>query len=448
MTESTKGRELRILMLEDTSADAELSEYELRKAGIPFTAQRVENLAAFKRALRDFHPDIILSDYNLPDCTGMDALQLVQHDHPEVPVVMVTGALTDIEAVELIHAGAKDYVLKDRLARLAPAVQRALAMEQSARARADAEQALRKSYDDLEMRVRQRTAEWTIANAALKLEKDEQTKLIKELAAAHSQMLQSEMMASLGQLAAGAAHEISDPVGFVVSSLGTMGKYIHELSRVLAAYESHESELPPESRAAIAAVRQQADLDFMHTDTDNLLAESLAGLQRVNRIVHDLRDFSLVDKQEKQPADLERGLDSTLNIIWNKLKDKAEIVKEYAGIPRIKCLLPQLNQVFMHLLVNAGQAIDDHGRITIRTGETDNEVWVEIEDTGRGILPEHMKRIFDPFFTTRPTGAGTGLGLSLSNDIVHEHGGRIEVKSEFGRGSVFRVVLPKDANPV
>ncbi|MBU0622353.1 MAG: hypothetical protein KJ795_10930 [Gammaproteobacteria bacterium] len=360
---------------------------------------------------------------------------------------MVTGVLSDIAAVELIHAGAKDYVLKDRLARLAPAVQRALAMEQSARARAAAELELRKSHDDLEARVRQRTAEWTIANAALKLEKEEQGKLIKELAAAHSQMLQSEMMASLGQLAAGVAHEISDPVGFVASNLGTLGKCIHGLLRVLEAYESHEGELSPESRAAIAGIRQQVDLDSTRSDADNLLSESMAGLQRVKRIVLDLNDFSHVKSQDRQMADLERGLDSTLNIVWNELKDKAEIVKEYAGIPKIKCLLAQLNQVFMHLLINAGQAIDEHGRITIRTGETDTEVWVEIEDTGRGILPEHMKRIFDPFFTTRPAGAGTGLGLSMSNDIVREHGGRIEVKSEFGRGSVFRVVLPKEARP-
>lgn len=444
MSESFADRKLRILMLEDTPSDAELAEYELRKEGISFTAQRVEGLEAFKRALDDFHPDIVLSDYNLPDCTGMDALQHVQHEHPEVPVVMVTGALSDVEAVELIHAGAKDYVLKDRLARLAPAVQRALAMEQSARARAAAEQALRKSHDDLEMRVRQRTAEWTIANAALKLEKEEQAKLIKELATAHTQMLQSEKMASLGQLAAGVAHEINNPIGFVNSNLGTLQKYVQALFRVLEAYESHAGELSPESRAAIVAVTQQADLDFMRNDAGNLLTESMAGLLRVKRIVQDLKDFSHVDKQEMQLADLERGLDSTLNIVWNELKYKAEVVKEYKGLPKIRCILAQLNQVFMNLLINAAQAIDEHGRIVIRTGETVKEVWVEIEDSGKGIPAENLDRIFDPFFTTKPVGSGTGLGLSLSYGIVRDHGGRIEVKSEAGKGSVFRVVLPKE----
>ncbi|MCK9200441.1 MAG: HD domain-containing protein [Gallionella sp.] len=149
MEQTSMNRELRVLMLEDTVTDAELAERELRKAGIVFTALRVETQDAFERALAEFHPDIILSDYKLPNFNGMAALGIVQRDHPEVPVVMVTGALSDIEAVELIHAGAKDYVLKDRLARLAPAVQRALATEQSTRARQAAEKALRESEKKL-----------------------------------------------------------------------------------------------------------------------------------------------------------------------------------------------------------------------------------------------------------------------------------------------------------
>lgn len=444
MTEMPQDRKLRILMLEDTSADVELAEHELRKAGILFTSKRVETRDAFMRELNDFHPDIILSDYNLPDFNGMEALESVQRFHPEVPMVMVTGALSDIEAVELIHAGAKDYVLKDRLARLAPAVQRALAMEQSARARVAAEQALRKSHDELEARVSQRTVELTVANAALKHEKEGQEKLIKDLAAAHSQLLQSEKLASLGQLAAGVAHEINNPIGFVSSNLGTLHGYIGELFKVLSAYEHSESEMSAATRAAITEIKKQTDLDYMRNDAGSLLAESMEGLQRVKRIVQDLKDFSHVDKQERQLADLEHGLESTLNIVWNELKYKAEVVKEYSGIPKINCIPAQLNQVFMNLLMNAVQAIEERGRITIRTGTDGNEVWVEIEDTGKGIKPEHMDRIFDPFFTTKPVGSGTGLGLSLSYGIVRDHGGRIEVKSEPGKGAVFRVVLPHD----
>ena len=157
-----------------------------------------------------------------------------------------------------------------------------------------------------------------------------------------------------------------------------------------------------------------------------------------------MKEFSHVDEPELQWSNLEQGLDSTLSIVWDEISSKAEVVKEYAGIPEIECMPAQLNQVFMNLLLNAMQAIEGHGRITIRTGQDGNEdVWVEVEDTGKGIKPEHLKRIFDPFFTTKPTGSGIGLGLSLSYGIVQKHGGRIEVKSSPDKGSVFRVVLPQ-----
>ena len=190
-------------------------------------------------------------------------------------------------------------------------------------------------------------------------------------------------------------------------------------------------------------MKQQIDIAYMRKDVGNLLSESMEGLQRVKRIVQDLKDFSHMEKQEKQWANLEQGLDSTLNIVWNELKYKADVVKEYAGIPQIECIPAQLNQVFMNLLMNAVQAIENRGRITVRTGQEGDDVWVEVEDTGKGIKPEHLNRIFDPFFTTKPVGSGTGLGLSLSYNIVQEHGGRIEVKSEPDKGSVFRVVLPQ-----
>jgi len=441
------NRELRVLMLEDTPTDSELAEHELHKANVDFVAMRVETRDSFIRAIEDFNPDIILSDYKLPDFNGMHALEIVQRSHPEIPVIMVTGALTDIAAVELIHAGAKDYVLKDRLARLVPAIQRALAMEQSARARQAAEQALRRSHDELEERVRQRTAELTVANAALQAEKAAQQELIKKLAEAHNQLLQSEKMASIGQLAAGVAHEINNPVGFVNSNLGTLQRYMQDMFKALSAYEDSEAQLPPETRATLAVMKQQIDIAYMRNDVGNLLSESMEGLQRVKRIVQDLKDFSHTEKQEKQWANLEQGLDSTLNIVWNELKYKADVIKEYAGIPQIECIPAQLNQVFLNLLMNAVQSIEDHGRITVRTGVDEDNVWVEVEDTGKGIKPEHLSRIFDPFFTTKPVGSGTGLGLSLSYNIVQEHGGRIEVKSEIGIGSVFRVVLPRHPAP-
>jgi PAS domain S-box-containing protein len=310
-----------------------------------------------------------------------------------------------------------------------------------------AEDDLRKSYDELENKVIERTADLQTANTSLKAEKARQEELIRKLAEAHSQLLQSEKMASIGQLAAGVAHEINNPIGFVDSNLGTLKLYVGNLLMALSVYEKNEAEMTVETQAVLAILKEKIDLVYLREDVANLLSESVDGLQRVKRIVQDLKDFSHVDESEKQSANLELGLDSTLNVIWNELKYKAKVVKEYAGIPNIMCMPAQLNQVFMNLLMNAGQAIEDKGTITIRTGQQGKNVWVEVEDTGKGIKPEHLERIFDPFFTTKPVGKGTGLGLSLSYGIIQKHGGRIEVKSEVGSGAVFRVLLPLDCGP-
>jgi signal transduction histidine kinase len=192
----------------------------------------------------------------------------------------------------------------------------------------------------------------------------------------------------------------------------------------------------------VSQVKKTVDFNYLKEDIPSLLKESQDGLTRVTRIVQDLKDFSHVDESNWQQANLEQGIDSTLNVVSNEIKYKAEVVKQYAGLPSVECMPSQLNQVFMNLLMNAAQAIDQKGTITIRTGKSGEEVWVEIEDTGKGISPENINRIFDPFFTTKPIGKGTGLGLSLSYGIVQKHHGRIEVKSQVGKGSVFRVSLP------
>ncbi|WP_407279823.1 ATP-binding protein [Aromatoleum evansii] len=306
-----------------------------------------------------------------------------------------------------------------------------------------AEEALRESRDRLEDRVRERTAELERANATLQAEKRHQETLIRKLEAAQNQLLQSEKMASIGQLAAGVAHEINNPVGFVNSNLGTLQRYSEDLLRLLAAYEGVEDSLNAAQQADIARMKEDIDAAYLREDIGDLLKESLEGLQRVRRIVQDLKDFSHVGKGERELANLEAGLESTLNVVWHELKYKADVVKEYGKLPELECIPSQLNQVFMNLLVNAAHAIETHGRITLRTGFDDDVVWVEVEDTGKGIPPEHLSRIFEPFFTTKDVGKGTGLGLSLSYGIVKRHQGHIEVKSELGKGAVFRVVLPR-----
>ncbi|MES2152343.1 MAG: ATP-binding protein [Pseudomonadota bacterium] len=288
----------------------------------------------------------------------------------------------------------------------------------------------------LEQRVQARTADLQMLNAALLTKKQQQEELIGKLEQAQNQLLQSEKMATIGQLAAGVAHEINNPVGFVNANLGTLQRYVDGLLQLLKAYEDAASE--PE----LELIRRQIDLAYLREDIGNLMLESHDGLQRVRNIVQDLKDFSHVDESERVWADLEAGLDSTLRVVANELKYKVEVVREYARIPQIECYASQLNQVFMNLLVNASHAIEVSGRIVLRTGQDGAWVWVEVEDSGKGIAPQHLDRIFEPFFTTKPVGTGTGLGLSLSYGIVQKHGGRIEVDSEVGRGTRFRVVLP------
>lgn len=277
----------------------------------------------------------------------------------------------------------------------------------------------------------------THAIADLEQEKVEQRRLIEKLEDAQNQLLQSEKLASIGQLAAGVAHEINNPVGFVNSNFGALERYVLDLFRLIDTYAS------PAGAAAAAEIRQQIDYDFLKEDIVTLFKESKDGLERVKRIVQDLRDFSRVDSaQEWQKANLQTCLDTTLNVATNEIKHKADVVKVYAQIPEVECLPSQLNQVFLNLLVNAAQAIPTYGTLTLATGSEDNWVWVSISDSGSGIAPENLKRIFDPFFTTKPVGKGTGLGLSVSYNIIAKHNGRIEVESELGKGTSFRIWLP------
>ena len=269
--------------------------------------------------------------------------------------------------------------------------------------------------------------------------------LNEKLSRAQAQLLQSEKLASIGQLAAGVAHEINNPISFVFSNFGTLQTYIADMLRVLLSYEQAERFITDTATLRqIASLREQVDLDFVVGDVRVLMAESREGIERVRKIVADLKDFSRVDThQDWQWTNLHHGIDSTLNIVNNEVKYKADVVKEYGDIPDVECLPTQINQVIMNIVVNGAQAIQGpRGRITIRTGERDGLVWIEIADNGCGIPPAIQSRIFDPFFTTKPIGTGTGLGLSLSYGIIQKHRGRIELHSEEGKGTTFRIELP------
>lgn len=294
----------------------------------------------------------------------------------------------------------------------------------------------------LEETVTKRTEQLQATNQILEKEKNQ----LKE---AQGHLVQSEKMASIGQLAAGVAHEINNPLGYIYSNLNTLKNYLKDLEQISEMANKLTGQLPADNPVATEFVqlKKDLDLDFLQEDLQDLVKESIEGATRAKKIVQDLRDFSRIDKQEKEMFDLEAGLNATLNIVNNELKYKADIIKEYAGIQPFECVGAQLNQVFMNLLVNAAHSIEDFGKITVRTGYQDKEwVWVEIEDTGKGIPDNVKNKIFDPFFTTKPVGKGTGLGLSLSYKIIQDHHGKIEVDSIVGKGTKFRIYLPTNPN--
>ncbi|HZX27734.1 MAG TPA: ATP-binding protein [Telluria sp.] len=322
-----------------------------------------------------------------------------------------------------------------------------------------AENALRMAHQNLEHLVARRTAELAQVNEELaqdirqrqsaedelRRRNIELTELNARLSQAQEQLIQSDKLASIGQLAAGVAHEINNPIGYIFSNFGTLQNYLEQLFRMLDAYQQAEAEAPPATAQRLGALRADIELDFLREDIPVLMNESREGIVRVRHIVQDLKDFSRVDtSQEWAWANLHAGIDSTLNIVANEVKYKADVVRAYGDIPEVECLQSQINQVIMNLVVNAAHAIGpQRGKITLRTGTLDaDHVWIDVEDNGSGIPKEHLGRIFDPFFTTKPIGKGTGLGLSLAYGIIQKHSGRIEVDSEVGRGTTFRLVLP------
>ena len=276
----------------------------------------------------------------------------------------------------------------------------------------------------------------------------------EELQQAQQQTVQQEKMASIGQLAAGVAHEINNPTGFVSSNLKSLQDYLEDLFKLLTAYGELRALLEnapkPEGASADTAARldqikqieSDIDLEFLMTDTRDLIQESREGTERIKKIVIDLKDFAHPGQHERMTADLNRNLESVLNIVWNELKYKATVHKDLGELPPVECFPQQLNQVFMNLLVNAGQAMETMGEIHIATRTAGDNVEIEIRDTGCGIPEENLQQIFDPFFTTKPVGKGTGLGLNVAYNIVKKHGGDIEVNSRVDEGTRFTIRLP------
>ena len=268
-----------------------------------------------------------------------------------------------------------------------------------------------------------------------------------------AQLFQSEKMASIGQLAAGVAHEINNPVGFVNSNLHSLKEYHRDIQNLIERYREIFSDirhLPlsdsqtrmSEKIGAMEQFEADIDLDFLLEDWQQLIQESQDGTNRIKNIVCDLKSFAHPGEQERQAADINQCIESTLNIVWNELKYKVTVIKDFGQLPELECYPQQLNQVFMNLLVNAGQAIADKGEIRILTRSVNSHIEIEFSDTGCGIPEANLGKIFDPFFTTKAVGKGTGLGLHVSYNIIKKHHGNISVNSKVGQGTTFSIQLP------
>ncbi|MBS1142262.1 MAG: histidine kinase [Proteobacteria bacterium] len=411
-----------ILVVDDERINVALFTAQLKSESyITLSASSGEE--ALKIAERE-HPDLILLDVMMPGMSGFEVAERLKSNGStkNIPIIMIT-ALDDRQTmIKGLQCGVEEFLTKPVLSvELLLRVRNLLKL---------------KKYQDL------------LAAHSIQLEEQVAEGNLR-LSEAQEKLIQSEKLASIGQLAAGVAHEINNPIGFVKSNFSSLKTYVADILDILQQYEAAEPLLPADSPAVqkLKVLKASADLPFISEDIQQLIAQSQDGIARVAKIIQDLKDFARSDSNPTWvTADVLGCLDSALNIATNEIKYKASVVREYGSLPEIECLPAQLGQVFLNILVNAAQAIDPQsglGKIVIRSGQQDDEhIWVEISDTGCGMSDAQLKRIFDPFYTTKAVGVGTGLGLSISYGIIQRHGGNIRATSTPGEGTTFRIELP------
>jgi len=411
-----------ILIVDDEKLNVALLSAQLKSTSY-MTTDAASGEEALKMA-EEQQPDLILLDVMMPGMSGFEVASRLKSNNStkNIPIIMLT-ALDDHESrLKGLECGAEEFLTKPVLGgELLLRVRNLLKL---------------KKYQDLLARQSDQLEE-QVAEGNIRLSE------------AQEKLIQSEKLASIGQLAAGVAHEINNPIGFVKSNLGSLKVYVSDFLTILEHYEAIEAMLPADAAAVskLGELKASIDLAFIRDDIQSLIAQSQDGIARVAKIIQDLKDFARRDNNPSWVrANLHACLDSALNIAANEIKYKADVVREYGALPEIDCLPAQLSQVFLNLLVNAAQAMPNEagrGTITVRSGCSGNDrVWVEISDTGCGMEAAQIKRIFEPFYTTKPVGVGTGLGLSISYGIIRAHGGLIEVTSTIGQGTIFHLDLP------
>lgn len=394
---------------------------------------------------------LVITDVVMPEMNGIELLREIRSRYPQTAVVMISGYDCSQRVIDSMRLGASDYLLKPcDLDVLELSVERALQTRALLRA-------AHQSQRDLERR-----------NAELAARQAELERL-------QMQLVHSEKMASLGALAAGVAHELNNPAGFIYGNMEILREMIGNTKELLKLYDESFAQNPPAApcRARIAQLKDKIDYDEMIEDLASMIDDCHGGAERIRDVVQNLRTFSRLDEAEYKQVDIHEGLESTLRLIHQDLATrKIQIERSFSNLPLVDCYAGQLNQVWLNLIVNAAHAIsrkdaslresqhaensaasenlfiteDCPRRIRIATQLENNQVCICINDTGGGIAPEHISKIFDPFFTTKPIGEGNGLGLSITYGIVERHNGSITVESKEDVGTSFFIRLPVKAN--
>jgi two-component system NtrC family sensor kinase len=361
---------------------------------------------------------LVITDMQMPGIGGVELLRKINELYRDTAVIIVSGVDRTQRVIDAVRMGAYDYLLKPC------------------------------DLDVLELCVERALERRSLLCNARKYKEDLETRNIElarrkaELERVQAQLVQSEKMASLGQLAAGVAHELNNPAGFILSNMSALPEYVQRLEKLLSTYDA--ASLSSADIEVVAAAKRDVDYDHILSDLNCIATDSFTGAERIKGIVQNLRLFSRLDEAELKEVDVHEGIESTIRLLSRYFTSPSIALRRvYGSLPRINCYAGQLNQVWMNLLVNAAQAIgEDSGEVSIKTSSQERTVAVSVSDTGSGIAQEHINRIFDPFFTTKPVGEGTGLGLSISHGIIARHGGTLTVESAVGRGTTFNVVLP------
>ena len=344
---------------------------------------------------------LVITDIQMPGIGGIELLRKINELYRDTAVIIASGIDRTQRVIDAIRMGAYDYLVKPC------------------------------ELDVLELCVQRALERRTLLRNARRYKEDLENRNIE-----------LEKMASLGQLAAGVAHELNNPAGFIFSNMTILPKYVARVEEILLSYE--QVLLNDSDAERIEAVKSKTDYENVLADLTSIAADSYNGAERIRDIVQNLRLFSRLDEAEFKQVDLHESIESTIRLLSKYYSSPLiTLRRDYGNLPLINCYAGQLNQVWMNLLANAAQAIGDaRGEVRIKTECDQETVSVCVSDTGKGIAPEHLKKIFDPFFTTKPVGEGTGLGLSISHGIVARHRGTLTVESVLGEGTSFKVSLP------